>query len=89
MKYFIIICGFLIYAGNCARILGVFPLPGKSHYILGSALMKELAERGHDVTIITPFTEKEKPKNGSYTEIELFELMKEMKSKNFIFKLNH
>lgn len=35
--------------------------------------MKGLAERGHDVTIITPYTEKNLPKKGSYKQIELTE----------------
>ncbi|XP_018579875.1 UDP-glucuronosyltransferase 2B15-like [Anoplophora glabripennis] len=52
-----------------ARILGVFPFFAPSHYILGSTLMKGLAEAGHDVTIISPFKEKNPPKGGKWTEI--------------------
>ncbi|GAB0093834.1 UDP-glucuronosyltransferase [Sergentomyia squamirostris] len=37
------------------NILGVFHTTGKSHYILGAALMKGLAEAGHNVTIVAPF----------------------------------
>uniref|UniRef100_A0A336LRS6 CSON001689 protein n=1 Tax=Culicoides sonorensis TaxID=179676 RepID=A0A336LRS6_CULSO len=37
------------------KILGVFPTMSKSHYILGSAIMRELAERGNEVTVLTPF----------------------------------
>ncbi|KAJ3642479.1 hypothetical protein Zmor_025262 [Zophobas morio] len=58
---------------KCAKILGVFPVPARSHCILGNSLMKGLAERGHDVTIITPYTEKNLPKKGSYKQIELTE----------------
>lgn len=56
------------------RILGVFPVPTRSHYFLGNALMKALAEAGHDVTIIAPFKDDQLPslsKNGSYREITL------------------
>lgn len=56
------------------RILGVFPVPTRSHYILGATFMKALAEAGHDVTIIAPFKEDQFPslsKNGSYREIVL------------------
>lgn len=55
------------------RILGVFPMIAKSHYILGSALMRGLAEKGHDITMISPFGEKTKPKNGTYRDIILSE----------------
>lgn len=37
------------------RILGIFPLPGRSHFIPASALMKGLAERGHQVDVVTHF----------------------------------
>lgn len=37
------------------KVLGVFPTMSKSHYILGSKIMKELADRGHEVTVLTPF----------------------------------
>lgn len=34
-----------------AKILGVFPTSSKSHYIVGSALMKALANKGHEVIL--------------------------------------
>lgn len=40
---------------NGSRILGVFPLHGKSHWIMQEALMRELARRGHQVDVITHF----------------------------------
>lgn len=49
------------------RILGVFPIPSKSHYYVGQALMQGLAEHGNDVTVISPFKEKKPIKN--YNEI--------------------
>ncbi|XP_063921674.1 UDP-glycosyltransferase UGT5-like [Zophobas morio] len=58
------------YLTHSARILGVFPFIGKSHYFLGSALMRALAEQGHDVTVISPFGERTPP-NGSYRDIVL------------------
>ncbi|KAB0801400.1 hypothetical protein PPYR_05754 [Photinus pyralis] len=48
---------------NAAKILGIFHLPSYSHYQLGEVLLKELASRGHDVTVITPMEEKQKIKN--------------------------
>lgn len=37
------------------KILGIFPTNFKSHIILGSALMKELAAAGHNVTVMSAF----------------------------------
>ena len=51
-----------------AKILGVFPMPAKSHMIVHSALMKELARRGHQVTVLSPFPEKSPIHN--FTDIE-------------------
>lgn len=59
-----------------ARILGVFPFAAHSHYALGSRLMKALAEKGHDVTIIAPYREKNPPKN--YREIFLEGVVEQM-----------
>ncbi|CAH1375675.1 unnamed protein product [Tenebrio molitor] len=59
------------YVAESAKILGIFPVPATSHYILGSALMRGLAERGHDVTVINSYGEKDLPKNGSYRDILL------------------
>jgi len=41
-----------------AKILGLFPLPSKSHMAVNVAIVKELAERGHVVTVVSPFPEK-------------------------------
>uniref|UniRef100_A0A1Y9HAI0 Uncharacterized protein n=1 Tax=Anopheles farauti TaxID=69004 RepID=A0A1Y9HAI0_9DIPT len=52
-----------------AKILSIFPTTSKSHWILGSALMKELAMDGHEVTVISPFTLKNAPKTYRHVEI--------------------
>ena len=52
-----------------AKILGVFPFPARSHLIVQKALMLELARRGHEVTILTHFLEKQPVAN--LTEIYL------------------
>ncbi|CAH1381348.1 unnamed protein product [Tenebrio molitor] len=62
---------FIFDGVHSARILGVFPGPIPSHYFLSNSLMKGLAEKGHDVTMISPFVDKIPPKNGSYTNIVL------------------
>ncbi|XP_017771338.1 PREDICTED: UDP-glucuronosyltransferase 2C1-like, partial [Nicrophorus vespilloides] len=60
---------FVATAANGARILGVFPFPSHSHTILGSALLRELASRGHEVTMISPFPLKDPPPN--YNDVHL------------------
>ncbi|XP_030764390.1 UDP-glucuronosyltransferase 2C1-like isoform X1 [Sitophilus oryzae] len=78
--------------GESARILGVFPISSGSHYILDYKLMKGLADAGHDVTMITPFKQKNLPKTkGNYTEIILdgFEESMSAREKNTdMFKLS-
>jgi hypothetical protein len=59
----------LVTGSHGARILGVFPLPSKSHMISPRVLMLELAGRGHHVTEVTPFLESKIVPN--YTQIEV------------------
>lgn len=75
MKLFIIFTIIFLSAleSHSLKILGIFPIPGKSHYILARSLMRGLAEKGHDVTVINPFGEKDPPKNGTYRDILLTE----------------
>ncbi|PNF23047.1 UDP-glucuronosyltransferase 1-1 [Cryptotermes secundus] len=50
-----------------ARILGVLPFAAPSHMIIHRGLMLELANRGHEVTEVTPFPESKPVPN--YTNI--------------------
>ncbi|XP_066998723.2 UDP-glucosyltransferase 2 [Anabrus simplex] len=54
-----------------ARILGIFPIPSISHQLPYQAVMKALAARGHQVTVISPDPLKEPVAN--YTDIDLSE----------------
>ncbi|XP_018334031.1 2-hydroxyacylsphingosine 1-beta-galactosyltransferase-like [Agrilus planipennis] len=47
---------------TCAKILAVFHAPSFSHYILGAKLLRAVAEKGHHVTMISPFPLKDPPK---------------------------
>lgn len=58
---------------NGARILGVLPSAGWSHYAIGEGLMKALSRAGHDVTVIGSHQWKDAPDN--YRSIELKELV--------------
>ena len=48
---------------NSAKILSVFGYPGPSQYIMASAFLKALAERGHEVTSVSTFPQKKPIKN--------------------------
>lgn len=63
------------------KILGVFPMWARSHYILGSSIMKKLAKEGHEVTVIAPFSEKEKLPN--YHEVSTSSIAEQTKGLKF------
>ncbi|XP_026462637.1 2-hydroxyacylsphingosine 1-beta-galactosyltransferase-like, partial [Ctenocephalides felis] len=62
---------FLALSGvvNSAKILIVFNAVSKSHHILGDALAIGLAEKGHEVLMVSPF--KSSFKHANYKEILL------------------
>lgn len=62
-KNVILIALFLTTTIKCARILCVFHMSSYSHYILGNTLLKELAARGHEVTMISSFDQQPPIKN--------------------------
>lgn len=61
--------GGVLSAVNGANILGVFPINGRSHWVVYESVMKALAARGHNVTVITSFPQKTPVAN--YTDIDL------------------
>lgn len=75
----VLLSGCLTSSAERSRILGVFPFAPYSHYALGSSLMKALAEKGHDVTIITAHREKNPPKN--YREVYVDGVVAQMEGK--------
>lgn len=56
-----------VYVAEPARILGIFPAPNLNQFTLGFRLMRELANRGHEVTMVSPFPQKAPITN--YTDI--------------------
>lgn len=40
------------------KILGVFPFPSKSHYALIDPIMVKLAEKGHSVSLYSPYSQR-------------------------------
>lgn len=61
-KFKLFLAGFVIFStvGNIfvegANILAIFPGSIRSHFLIGKVLFKELADRGHKITLISPFT---------------------------------
>jgi glucuronosyltransferase len=70
MHFFMILIS-CICATDGANILGIFPMPAKSHMIVHTALMKELARKGHQVTVFSPFPEKYPIQNFTDVEFKL------------------
>ncbi|CAO1424233.1 unnamed protein product [Diamesa tonsa] len=58
MKLFLIVISLWLSIANAYKILGVFPLYGKSHFTLGNAVMKSLIDDGHEITMISAFPSK-------------------------------
>ncbi|XP_031625529.1 UDP-glucuronosyltransferase 2C1-like [Contarinia nasturtii] len=61
---------FLYQNGISYKILGILPVPSKSHYYIGHSLLKGLALEGHDVTVMSPFKEEKPIKNYKEVLIE-------------------
>lgn len=51
LAVFLVILNF----SECIRVLGVFPTSYRSHWIIGSSILKQLSLAGHDVTLVSPF----------------------------------
>lgn len=77
--FVLVFCFCLVYVGESSRILGVFPSPGYSQFILAERLMTELANRGHEVIVICPFKPR-KPVKG-YTTIVVDGMLEEFQCK--------
>jgi hypothetical protein len=76
-RIIIALIGLQLFAGpvSCARILAVFPCPSKSHLVVFTALTRELALRGHELVVVSPFPISNPPAN--YTDINIFPDMKD------------
>jgi glucuronosyltransferase len=56
------------------KILALFPHVAKSHFVMGEALMKGLAARGHQVFVVNDFPQDHPVPN--YTDISLVGFVK-------------
>lgn len=48
---------------HCMNILVLFPHPGKSHFLMYSHIFKTLAIKGHNITVISYYPQKENISN--------------------------
>lgn len=80
---------------NCDsyKILAIFPYNGRSHHILFSSLVEELAARNHEVTVINYFPVKKMPnlrqisiqdENNGFCNINMDENLKSIPSSIFV-----
>lgn len=51
---------------NSHNILVFLPLPGWSHYVQVQPIFQALAERGHNLTVLSPFPPKKPIKNFNH-----------------------
>lgn len=49
----------LLCVTSSYKILGIFPHTGRSHFFVFEPLLKALVEKGHELTVISPFPQKE------------------------------
>lgn len=75
------------------KILAIFPYNGRSHHILFSALVEELASRNHDVTVINYHPVKKMPnlrqisiqdETGAHSDINMEENLKSIPESPFV-----
>ncbi|KAH8281700.1 hypothetical protein KR054_002412, partial [Drosophila jambulina] len=59
----------LLELASGSRILAAFFFPGKSHFMMTNAVIRELVKRGHEVTFITPWSLAEENLGENYKEI--------------------
>ncbi|KAF7263665.1 hypothetical protein GWI33_001501, partial [Rhynchophorus ferrugineus] len=50
---------YFLAENDAASILGIFPFPGSSHYVMFKEVMIGLARRGHEVDVVTHFPSTE------------------------------
>lgn len=56
---------------DSAKVLAVFPYNGHSHFVMVEPLMTALSERGHDVTVISPFPRPSGNVDDHYKDVDV------------------
>ena len=73
LKYFGIFVIFQILGSECSKILYIHPSLSRSHVIPSQVLAKVLAEKGHEVTFISPYSFGKPIKNVCEIKLEVTE----------------
>ncbi|KAK7863663.1 hypothetical protein R5R35_006190 [Gryllus longicercus] len=68
--------------GNSARILAMFPFPGRSHFISFATLLEELSQRGHQLTVISAFPRKSPLEN--YKDVVITDYLSSLDMEEYI-----
>lgn len=75
-------------SAKSARILGISHMAAYSHYRLSNTIFKGLAARGHEVTVITPYTDDENTSVNTLKQVILTGVIEELEGRfGFIFIL--
>jgi len=72
MNSIVLIIGILISVNSSlsSNILAFLPSKARSHYGAFEPLLKELAEKGHNVTVLSPFSMKNPPPSYHHIQVE-------------------
>lgn len=62
----------LVTVANGARIFSIVPMFGQSHWNVMDAVLQTLVHAGHNITVVTPFVNKEKITNYTQVSIAFF-----------------
>lgn len=71
-------CSFLVDGAN---ILAIFPSPGYSQYFVAEPLLLHLAQRGHNITLVSFYKPKKPVQNIVPIEVEGLDAYHETKGK--------
>jgi len=72
MNSVVLMIGILISVNNglASNILAFLPSKARSHYGAFEPLLKELAEKGHNMTVLSPFPMKNPPSSYHHIQVE-------------------
>jgi len=59
-----------VNSGSSSNILAFLPSKARSHYGAFEPLLKELAEKGHNMTVLSPFSMKTPPPSYHHIQVE-------------------
>lgn len=70
MRFAVLMISLMAAAADGANILAIFPHTGKSHFFMFEPYIRELAQRGHKVTLISHFPVTKDSTNVTFVSLE-------------------